>query len=153
MTERQSIKVLQECIDLQQRKSNDYQNPNSKINQADYYPSGCLTIHEIMHAKMLRMRSVMEAMINDPDYKQNFESLEDSAKDLINYASFFVAFARGKIPGQDTSRDFLNRKIKSAVNDQITDSVTQRPRPQDNAFYLSGAPGFGVDLISKPGNL
>ena len=86
MTERYSVNVLRECIDLQNEKANDYQNPNSTIKQADYYPSGCLTILEIIQAKVLRMRSVMEAMQNDPNYKPNFESLEDSAKDLINYA-------------------------------------------------------------------
>lgn len=107
---KESVKVLHECIELQTKKSSDYQNPNSMIKQADYYPSGCLTILEIMHAKMLRMRSVMEAMQNDPSYKQNFESLEDSAKDLINYASFYVSFARGQMEGQDKDRDFLNRK-------------------------------------------
>lgn len=108
-TEKCSVRVLRECIELQLKKSRDYQNPNSNIKQADYYPSGCLTILEIMHAKMLRMRSVLEAMQNDKTYTQNFESLEDSAKDLINYASFFVAYSRGEIEGQDLSRDFLNR--------------------------------------------
>lgn len=110
MSERYSVRVLQECIDLQNKKSNDYQNPNSSIRQADYYPSGCLSILETIHSKVLRMRSVMEAMQYDPNYQPNFESLEDSAKDLINYASFFVAYSRGKIDGQDPNRDFLNRK-------------------------------------------
>lgn len=110
MTERHSVQVLRECIDLQNKKANDYQNPNSTIKQSDYYPSGCLTILEIIHAKVLRMRSVMEAMQNDPNYKPNFESLEDSAKDLINYASFYVAYSRGKVDGQEPDRDFLNRK-------------------------------------------
>jgi len=145
MEQRESVKVLQECIDLQLKKSRDYQNPNSKIKQSDYYPSGCLTIHEIMHAKMLRMRSVMEAMQNDPGYTQNFESLEDSAKDLINYASFFVAYARGKVEGQDADRDFLNRKI-------MLEKVPKL-RPQDNAFTMSGAPGFGINPIARPGDL
>jgi len=108
--EKESIKVLKECIDLQTQKSNDYQNPNSMIRQADYYPSGCLTILEIMHAKMLRMRSVMEAMQNDPTYAPNFESLGDSAKDLINYSSFMCAYLRHGIDGQSKDRDFLNRK-------------------------------------------
>lgn len=110
MTERHSVQVLRECIDLQNKKANDYQNPNSTIKQADYYPSGCLTILEIIHAKVLRMRSVMEAMQHDPNYKPNFESLEDSAKDLINYASFYVAYSRGMVDGQEADRDFLNRK-------------------------------------------
>jgi hypothetical protein len=115
MSERHSVQVLRECIDLQNKKANDYQNPNSAIKQADYYPSGCLTILEIIHAKVLRMRSVMEAMQHDPNYQPNFESLEDSAKDLINYASFYVAYSRGQVDGQDQYRDFLNRPIKSNV--------------------------------------
>lgn len=110
---KESINVLQECIELQTNKSNDYQNPNSVIRQADYYPNGCQSIFDSMHSKVLRMRSVMEAMSNDPNYKPNFESLEDSAKDLINYASFFVSYMRGKIDGQDSNRDWLNKKINT----------------------------------------
>lgn len=111
---RHSVEVLEECIELQTKKSNDYQNPNSTIRQADYYPNGCSTILDVIHAKVLRMRSVMEAMQNDPNYKPNFESLEDSAKDLINYASFFVSYSRGKMDGQNLNRDFINRP--KAVN-------------------------------------
>ena len=40
---KESIKVLQECAELQLKKSNDYQNPNSRIKQADYYPRGIET--------------------------------------------------------------------------------------------------------------
>lgn len=108
-SERESVKVLRECIELQLKKSRDYQNPHSTVLQSDYYPSGVRTIHEIMHAKMLRIKSVMEAMAGDPEYSPNFESLEDSFKDLINYSSFAVAWCRGGIPGQSKSNDFLNR--------------------------------------------
>jgi len=61
------------------------------------------------------MMSVVEAMENDPEYSPNFESLEDSAKDLINYGSFIAAYIRGGIDGQDTDRDFLNRKVEPEV--------------------------------------
>ena len=122
MTERYSIQVLQECIDLQNKKSNDYQNPHSTIKQADYYPNGCQTILDTIQAKVLRMRSVMEAMQHDKNYRPNFESLEDSAKDLINYASFFVAYSRGKIDGQVPSRDFLNKKIITSSFGDIDDA-------------------------------
>lgn len=104
----ESVNVLQECVELQLKKSRDYQNPNSTVKQADYYPNGITTIHDIMHAKMLRMKSVMEAM-QSADYDPNFESLEDSAKDLINYASFFVSYCRGGIDGQSSSKDAFNR--------------------------------------------
>ena len=107
-----SAKVLAECADLQMRKANDYQNPNSTVRQADYYPNGVQSIHDTMHGKMLRMKSVMEAMRGE-GYDPNFESLEDSAKDLINYASFFVAYLRNGIDGQDGTRDLFNRPIKA----------------------------------------
>ena len=119
---RHSVEVLEECIELQTKKSNDYQNPNSTIRQADYYPNGCSTILDVIHAKVLRMRSVMEAMQNDPNYKPNFESLEDSAKDLINYASFFVSYSRGKMDGQNLARDFINRPKPLEVPTTVIDN-------------------------------
>jgi hypothetical protein len=114
---RESIKVLQECAELQDRKSRDYQNEKSRIVQADYYPRGVASLMDIIHTKTLRLWSVIEAMENDPNYEPNFESVEDSFKDLINYASFGVAYCRGKIPGQNTDRDFLNREIKKDKTD------------------------------------
>jgi hypothetical protein len=110
---KESLKVLSECAEIQIKKSNDYQNPNSRIVQADYYPRGVASIMDIIHAKVLRLWSVIEAMESDPNYNPNYESIEDSAKDLINYASFLVAYSRGKIPGQDASKGFLNRSIRS----------------------------------------
>ena len=62
--EKESVKVLQECAELQKRKSNDYQNPNSRISQADYYPAGLATLIDIIWAKALRARSVVEAKVN-----------------------------------------------------------------------------------------
>ena len=129
--DRESIKVLQECAEIQLKKSKDYQNDMSRIRQADYYPRGVATIVDLIYAKTLRMQSVIEAMEKDPTYTPNFESIEDSAKDLINYASFVVAYCRGKMDGQSNTRDFLNRPIKlssykdaassTAVDDQFND--------------------------------
>jgi hypothetical protein len=110
--EKESIKVLNECAEVQIKKSRDYQNPNSRIKQSDYYPRGVMSIMELINTKTIRLWSVIEAMENDPEYEPNFESIEDSLKDLINYASFAVAYSRGKIEGQRTNRDFLNREKK-----------------------------------------
>ena len=110
---KESLKVLQECAEIQARKSNDYQNENSRIRQADYYPRGVMSIMELINTKTIRLWSVLEAMENDPNYEPNFEGVEDSLKDLINYSSFAVANARGKIDGQDPNRDFLNRVKKN----------------------------------------
>lgn len=116
--EKESLKVLRECAELQIKKSNDYQNPCSRIKQADYYPRGVASIMDIINAKVLRLWSVLEAMENDAEYAPNFESMEDSFKDLINYASFGAAYCRGKIPGQHPNRDFLNRDI-APQNDKL----------------------------------
>jgi len=43
----------------------------------------------------------------------NFESIEDTYKDMINYCSFAVAYARGKMEGQDPTRDMFNKKVSN----------------------------------------
>lgn len=111
--EPESIKILRECSETILKKAQDYQNPHSRIKQADYYPRGVATLLDIIQAKVLRMYSVIEAMENDPNYEPNFESFEDSCKDAINYLSFAVAYSRGSIDGQDPNKDFLNRTKQS----------------------------------------
>lgn len=110
--ERESVNVLRECIDLQIRKSQDYQNPNSNIVQAMHYRRGVSTIHDMISQKLLRAQSLLEPMENGQLRDPNFESLEDTYKDLINYASFAVSYIRGQMEGQDPGRDMLNRKIE-----------------------------------------
>ena len=148
---KESIKILHECAELQLKKSNDYQNPNSTIRQADYYPRGFASILDIIHTKVLRMRSVLEAMENDPNYNPNFESLEDSAKDLINYASFAAAFIRGGIDGQDPKRDFLNRPRKTTTG---TIKITSYGPPSGQPFNPPPAGSVYLDCNTPAqGNL
>ena len=92
---KESVKVLHECINLQLQKSNDYQNPKSNIKQAMHYRRGVDTIHDMIHQKLLRAQSLLEAE-GDP----KFESLEDTYKDMINYCSFAISYMRGKMEGQ-----------------------------------------------------
>ena len=128
-----SVTVLEECAELQRKKSRDYQNDASCIKQADYYPGGIATIIDIIWAKVLRARSVTEAMHADPNYKPNFESIEDSFKDMINYASFGVAYIRGGINGQETGRDFLNREVKQETYCETADEAyTPMPKLTDS---------------------
>ena len=101
---KESVKVLQECMDLQLKKSKDYQSDSSNITQAMHYRRGVDTIHDIIIGKLMRATSLIESG-NDP----NFESLEDSCLDLINYATFFASYMKGEMDGQDPTRDFLNR--------------------------------------------
>ena len=120
---KESLKILQRAAEVQTKKGNDYQNPNSRVRQADYYPRGCATLLDTMAAKVLRMHSVLEAMEMDPNYSPNFESLEDSCIDIINYSSFFAAYMNGGIDGQDPSRDFLNRPKRVVDNESRDNSV------------------------------
>ena len=103
---KESVKVLQECIDLQLKKSQDYQSDSSNITQAMHYRRGVDTIHDIILGKITRATSLLESG-KDP----NFESLEDTYKDMINYASFAVSYMRGKMEGQLPDRDMYNRKV------------------------------------------
>ena len=94
----ESIKVLRECQDIQEKKSEDYQSPNSNIKQAMHYRRGVDTIHDMIHQKLIRAQSLLESG-DDP----NHESLEDTYMDMINYCSFAVSFLRRKMDGQDRS--------------------------------------------------
>jgi agmatine/peptidylarginine deiminase len=60
-----------------------------------------------MQGKLYRAQSLLES---NRTSAANFESLEDTYKDLINYASFAVAWLRNGVPGQDTNRDMFNKK-------------------------------------------
>lgn len=107
---RPSVKTLLKAIELQEKKGRDYQNPNSRVRQADYYPHGVYSILDTVHGKILRMYSVLESM--EAGASPNFESVQDSAIDAINYLSFIVAYIDGKIDGQDLSRDIFNKPIQ-----------------------------------------
>ena len=52
--ETETIKVLNECIDLQRKKSQDYQNPNSTVKRADHFVFGLESIHTMIHIKTTR---------------------------------------------------------------------------------------------------
>ena len=105
---RPSANILLEAAEIQEKKGQDYNNAVSSVEQADYYPRGVTSILDIINAKYLRMVSVLETM--QAGGKVNFESVEDSAIDMINYASFIVAYMRGQVPGQKPGYDIFNRK-------------------------------------------
>tara|TARA_B100000282_G_scaffold8162_1_gene5745 strand:+ start:72 stop:476 length:405 start_codon:yes stop_codon:yes gene_type:complete len=108
LVKKESVEVLKECIELQNRKSQDYQSKESNVTQAMHYRRGVDSIHDIIQGKCYRAQSLLESG-GDP----NFESLEDTYKDIINYCSFAVSYMRGKMEGQQPERDMFNRSTKS----------------------------------------
>ena len=105
---KESLNVLRECAELQTKKSQDYQSDTSNVLQAMHYRRGIDTIHDILIGKITRATSLLES-----GKEPNFESLEDTYIDLINYASFAVSYMRGKMEGQHPDRDMFNRKINA----------------------------------------
>ena len=114
---KESVKVLQECAEMQTKKSQDYQSDESSVLQAMHYRRGVDTIHDVIIGKLMRATSLLESG-NNP----NYESLEDTYKDMINYASFAVSYMRGKMEGQRDDRDMFN-KPKVAKNESRDNSV------------------------------
>ena len=57
---KESVKVLQECIDLQLKKSQDYQSDSSNVKQAMHYLRGVDTIHDIIIGKLKLATSLIE---------------------------------------------------------------------------------------------
>lgn len=114
---KESIKVLEECAEIQKKKGADYQNPNSNVKQAMHYRRGIDSIHDLLQGKLYRAQSLLEAA-NTPNMYPNYESIEDTYMDLINYASFAVEYLRGKMDGQDPTRDIFNKPkpVKPNIN-------------------------------------
>tara|TARA_Y100001972_G_scaffold31398_2_gene38631 strand:+ start:64 stop:429 length:366 start_codon:yes stop_codon:yes gene_type:complete len=116
---KESLKVLKECAEMQTKKSQDYQSQESTVLQAMHYRRGIDTIHDILIGKLQRATSIIESG-NEP----NYESLEDTYKDMVNYASFAVSYMRGKMEGQDPDRDMFNKpktnkEIPAPVNEKL----------------------------------
>ena len=101
---KESVRELNECVALQNKKSDDYQNKDSNVKQAMHYRRGVDSIHDIIQGKCYRAQSILESQ-GEP----NFESLEDTYKDIINYCSFAVSYMRGKMDGQKLDRDMYNK--------------------------------------------
>lgn len=125
---KESIKVLEECAAVQKKKGSDYQNPNSNVKQAMHYRRGIDSIHDIMQGKMYRAQSLLESAFYQQN-SANYESIEDTYMDLINYASFAVEYLRGKMDGQDATHDMFNRPSLTKRIESLTTSTVTRTTP------------------------
>ena len=83
-----ALQVLKDAIALKERKSKDYQ--GGMWTEEDYFPFGDTSYLHMIHTKYLRIRSVAESS------KTNFESLEDSLIDMINYCAMYAAYIENK---------------------------------------------------------
>tara|TARA_R110002096_G_scaffold771_2_gene4321 strand:- start:11 stop:436 length:426 start_codon:yes stop_codon:yes gene_type:complete len=88
------VVLLQECIDLMRTKGEDYN--SGTVRHVEYYRRGLDSIIDMCHQKILRITSVAE-----DGGTVNHESLQDSFKDLVNYAAYGACYLRGTLDGQD----------------------------------------------------
>lgn len=145
---RYSANVLLEAAAIQEKKGQDYQNPLSRVRQVDHYPRGVHSILDTVNGKVLRMVSVLETM--EAGGKVNFESVEDSALDAINYLSFIVAYMRGEVDGQDGTKDIFNRRMSKQTH-PTTALIPEKFKPQTsgtitvNNAMSSGWPVKGAE--------
>jgi len=139
---RPSANILLEAAAIQEKKGQDYQNPLSRVRQADHYPRGVYTILDTVNGKLLRMYSVLETM--EAGGKVNFESVEDSALDAINYLSFVVAYMRGEIDGQVEGKDIFNRRMTKETHP--TDALT--PQKFKNGGTMTVTPSAKITVTS-----
>jgi len=89
-----AAEILKEAADLKVKKSKDYQ--SGMWSESDYFPFGDTSYIHMMWTKMLRIRSVAEKS------DVNFESLEDSLLDMINYSAMYIAYLRSKDSGESS---------------------------------------------------
>jgi predicted HAD superfamily Cof-like phosphohydrolase len=81
--------ALIEAHKLRITKSQDYQSDGSNISLEEYFPFGDESYVHMINQKCLRVRScVSSSSTKGP----NFESLQDSLVDLINYSSFYYEY-------------------------------------------------------------
>ncbi len=80
--------VMMEAIALKDRKSQDYQ--GGKWTEEDYFPFGDLSYMHMIHTKYLRMRNIMDKDV------VNFEGMEDSLVDMINYCAMYSAYIQNQ---------------------------------------------------------
>jgi len=82
-----AAEILEECARLLERKGRDYN--GGGIVRDDYYIYGRKSLMTIVHGKYLRLRSLI-----DQEGAPNFESIDDTLRDLANYCAIWADWER-----------------------------------------------------------
>lgn len=78
-------KAFMDAAALLNKKKQDYR---TGVTLQDYFPFGHYSYAQMLHTKMLRVRSLLNVLENGD--RPNFESLRDTLIDMLNYTSFYV---------------------------------------------------------------
>jgi len=93
------LSLIEPAIKLIDRKGEDY---NNVVALEEYFPFKDQSYQQMLHMKVLRMRSVL-----GKKSAPNFDSLVDSAYDLINYTVFYLDYLAKEKPSAETQPNGL----------------------------------------------
>jgi len=82
------LALIEPAITLVEHKGDDY---NNTIRLEEYFPFGDASYQQMIHMKVLRMRSVL-----NKGSAPNYDSVLDSLYDLMNYAVFYIDYINQK---------------------------------------------------------
>ena len=81
------VKHLAEAAKIQLKKSEDYNQGQNSVRS--YFPFGLISYAQMIHTKSQRLNSLA---VSDRQNNPNFESVKDTALDMINYCSFLADY-------------------------------------------------------------
>ena len=90
MDRQKFLELIEPAIKLVDRKGEDY---NNTISLHEYFPFKDVSYQQMLHMKVLRMRSILEK-----GSAANFDSMLDSVYDLVNYAVFYLEYLDSVAP-------------------------------------------------------
>lgn len=82
------LRVFEACVSLVLQKSQDYGTPDPA--RKDYFPFGDASYVHMLHTKTKRLVSLTKRV--QEGKAVNFEGVDDTLKDLINYAMFYAVY-------------------------------------------------------------
>jgi len=112
--------VLGNAIEIYAKKSEDYNNESAV---EDYFPFGNISYLQLIHMKYMRIMSVAKS-----NSKPNYESLEDSLLDMINYCSFFVSYTQNLKGANEKSN--ARQILTEGKVDHITEKFLNKYLPK-----------------------
>lgn len=88
MNKMQYLDLIQPAIDLVVKKHEDYNNESLLLE--NYFPFEHASYVQMLHIKTLRLVGLTKQQ-----NKPNFENVQDTVLDLINYAVFYLDYLKG----------------------------------------------------------
>jgi hypothetical protein len=88
MNREQYLAAIAPAMDIVVKKHEDYNSGGVALRS--YFPFGSMSYIQMLNVKTQRLVSLTLAGRDELDSGPNFESIEDTVYDLINYAVFFA---------------------------------------------------------------